>query len=91
MRTYDTLVLGDGAESDTRTSITGDVPDGDIGRVGLQGNAVITTLIDHILCIVSYVFIGENTQHSRTVTFLDRHVSRPSVFSSQLFRSYVAF
>lgn len=48
--TYDTLVLGDGAECNTGTTVTSDISNGDIGRVGFQGDTVITTLVDHVFC-----------------------------------------
>jgi hypothetical protein len=47
--THNTLVLSNRSESDTGTSVAGDIPDGDIGRVGLKSDTVITSLIDKVL------------------------------------------
>jgi hypothetical protein len=47
--THYTLVLSNRSESDTGTSEAGDISDGDICRVGFEGDTVIASLIDKVL------------------------------------------
>jgi hypothetical protein len=62
--THNTLVLCDTAESDTGSSPASDVSHVDRGRVGLEGDTVVTSLVDKVLCPVS-VPRGKTEQTSR--------------------------